>query len=69
MKTTNKEIIRKVNEGFATGDTEKILSYVAEDVRWDIPGMSTAIGKDEFRKEVNYDAFVGLPTITIKNEN
>ncbi len=66
--TTNKEIIRKVNEGFSEGDTEKILSYVADDVRWDIFGMSTAMGKDEFRKELNNEAFEGLPVITIKNE-
>jgi len=65
---TNKEIIRKVNEGFSEGDTEKILLYVADDVRWDIPGMPSHIGKDAFRKEINNENFTGLPTITIKNE-
>ncbi len=64
----NKEIIRKVNEGFTEGDTEKILLYMADDVRWDIPGMFTAVGKDEFRKEINNEVFEGVPTITIKNE-
>ena len=68
MSTKNKEIIQKVNEGFAEGDTEKILSYVADDVRWDIPGMATAVGKDEFREEINNENFEGLPTIKIKNE-
>ncbi len=29
---TNKEIIRKVNEGFNTGDTEAIIKFVADDV-------------------------------------
>ena len=68
MTTKNKEIIRKVNDGFAADDTETILSYVADDVRWTIAGMSTAVGKDEFRKEIHNDAFEGPPTITIKNE-
>ena len=65
---TNKEIIRKVNEGFSEGDNEKILQYVADDVHWDIIGISVHVGKDEFRKEINNDSFVGKPTITTKNE-
>ena len=65
---TNKEIIRKVNEGFSEGDNKKILLHVADDVHWDIIGFSTHIGKDAFRKEINNENFVGLPTITIKNE-
>ncbi len=48
---TNKEIIRKVNEGFAEGDTEKILLYVADDVRWDMPGMPSHMGKTHFVKK------------------
>ncbi len=57
---TNKEIIRKVNEGFAEGDREKILLYVADGVRWDMPGMPSPIGKDAFRKEINNENFTGL---------
>jgi uncharacterized protein len=66
--TTNKEIIRKVNQGFVTGDQETILSYVADDVRWDIAGVSTHIGKEAFRKEINNENFIGLPAISVKNE-
>ena len=66
--TTNKEIIQKVNEGFSEGDNEKILRYIADDVRWDIVGISTHIGKDAFDKEINNENFEGKPTITIKNE-
>ena len=68
MATKNKAIIRKVNEGFAEGDTEKILLYVADDVRWDMPGTFAHVGKDAFRKEINNENFVGVPAITIKNE-
>lgn len=65
---TNKEIIQKVNEGFSEGNTEKIMLYVADDVRWDLPGTFSHVGKEAFRKEVNNDAFEGLPSIVIKNE-
>jgi ketosteroid isomerase-like protein len=64
----NKEIIRKVNKGFASGDTQAILSHLTDDIRWDIAGISKAIGKEAFRKEISNEHFEGLPTITIKNE-
>jgi ketosteroid isomerase-like protein len=62
---TNKEIIQKVNDAFAAGDTDTILSFVADDVRWDVLGFSTAIGKEEFRREVENEGFEGRPVITI----
>lgn len=62
----NKEIIEKINEGFAEGDTEKILLYVADDIRWEMAGGFTHVGKDAFRKEIDNDNFEGTPTITIK---
>ena len=68
MSIKNKEIIRKVNEGFRQGDTEIILSHVADDVRWDVMGFSVAIGKEAFRKEIHNENFEGLPNITVKNE-
>ena len=63
---TNKEIIQLVNDGFVSGDTEAILSHVADDVRWDVVGISTAIGKEEFRREVENENFEGKPDITVK---
>ncbi len=65
---TNKKIIQKVNEGFAENNTDKIMQYVADDVRWDVMGASTSVGKDAFLREVNNEHFVGLPFIKIKNE-
>ena len=66
--TTNKEIIRKLNKGFEADDPEIILSCLADDIRWDVPGAFTAIGKEEYRQQIHNDNFVGAPTITIKNE-
>lgn len=64
---TNKEIVRQVNDGFASGDVDLIMSHIADDVRWDVVGISTAIGKDAFRKEVKNENFEGVPDITIHN--
>lgn len=68
MTTRNKEIIRKLNKGFEADDTEAILSCLADDIRWDVAGAFTAIGKEEYRKQIHNDNFVGAPAITIKNE-
>lgn len=65
---TNKEIIRKVNEAFNADDTDAIMSFVADDVRWDVVGFSTANGREEFRKEVENEGFKRPPIITIVSE-
>jgi uncharacterized protein len=68
MTAKNKEIIRKINRGFEEDDVEAILSCLADDVRWDVAGYFTANGKEEFRKQIHNEAFVGAPAITIINE-
>jgi uncharacterized protein len=65
---TNKEIVRAVNDAFNADDTDTIVSYVADDVRWDVIGFSTAIGREEFRKEVEREGFKRPPIITIIGE-
>jgi ketosteroid isomerase-like protein len=65
---TNKEIIRKVNAGFTADDVEAILLYVAEDVRWDVMGAFTALGKEEFRKSIHNENFEPGPFITTLHE-
>jgi uncharacterized protein len=64
----NKQVIRKLNKAFEADDVEAILSFLADDVRWDVAGYFTAMGKEEFRKQIHNEAFVGAPTITIINE-
>jgi hypothetical protein len=36
-----------------------------DDVEWDIPGMFHAVGKEAFDREIENEAFVGSPTLTI----
>ena len=40
----NKEIIRKLNKGFEAGDQEAILSCLADDIYWNVPGAFIANG-------------------------
>jgi ketosteroid isomerase-like protein len=68
MSLSNKEIIRKVNEGFGEGNTEKILLYVAEDVTWQMPGGFSLQGKEAFGKEASNNIMASPPVITVKNE-
>jgi ketosteroid isomerase-like protein len=67
MLKANKEIVRTINKGFEDDDVEKILSCLADDVRWEVANVFTAIGKEEFRKQIRNENFYP-PIITIKNE-
>lgn len=44
------------------------MSFVADDVRWDVVGFSTANGREEFRKEVENEGFIRPPIIEITGE-
>lgn len=64
----NKEVIRKLNKGFEAGDEETILSCLADDIYWNVPGAFTANSKEEYRKQITNENFTGTPVITIINE-
>lgn len=63
--TVNKRTVQKYIDGFRKSDHEQILSCLTNDVEWDIPGMFQAVGKEEFDKEIENEAFVGSPTLSI----
>ena len=63
--TENKKVVDKYIDGFRKSDHEQVLSCLTEDVEWEIPGAFNAVGKEAFDKEIENDAFVGSPTITI----
>ncbi|MGH8435156.1 MAG: hypothetical protein ACRERX_11890, partial [Pseudomonas sp.] len=46
-------------------DHAQILSCLTDDVEWEMPGAFHLVGKDAFDNEIENDAFVGSPTITI----
>jgi len=63
--SANKRTVEKYMEGFRKSDHAAVLSCLADDVEWVIPGMFHVRGKAAFDKEIENDAFVGSPTITI----
>lgn len=61
----NKTTVAKYMEGFRNSDHALILSCLTDDVVWEMPGTFHLTGKAAFDKEIENDAFVGRPTITI----
>ena len=61
----NKRTIERYMEGFRQSNHAMVLSCLTDDVEWVIPGMFHATGKAAFDKEIENDAFVGRPIITI----
>ena len=52
-------------DGFRKSNHEQILSCLTDHIVWEMPGAFHLIGKDSFDKEIENDAFVSSPTITI----
>jgi uncharacterized protein len=63
--TENKTVVERYLDGFTRSDHQQILSCLTEDVEWYMPGMFHLVGKAAFDKEIENDAFVGRPTITL----
>lgn len=63
--TENKKTVERYVDGFNKSDHEQILSCLTEEVEWEMPGAFHLVGKDAFDKEIENDAFVGSPAITI----
>ena len=61
----NKRTIERYMAGFRATDHEAILSCLTDDVEWVIPGMFHSKGKPAFDREIENDAFVGKPEITV----
>jgi uncharacterized protein len=63
--TENKRTVDRYMDGFRNSDHALILSCLTDDVEWEMPGAFHLVGKEAFDKEIENDAFVGSPTITI----
>jgi ketosteroid isomerase-like protein len=64
--TENKKTVETYMDGFKKSNHEQIMSCLTDDVEWEMPGAFHLVGKDAFDKEIENDAFVGSPVITIK---
>ena len=58
-------LITRYMDGFRRTDREQILSCLADDVEWEIPGVFHARGKDAFGERIVDEGFAGSPDITV----
>lgn len=63
--TPNQRTIERYMEAFRQLDHADVLACLTEDVEWIIPGAFHQRGKVEFDREIENDAFVGRPDITV----
>jgi ketosteroid isomerase-like protein len=63
--SVRKDVVESYIEGFRRTDHAQILSCLSDDVVWELPGYATLTGKDAFNREIENEAFVGSPTLTI----
>ena len=63
--TENRRTVERYIDGFNKSDHEQILSCLTDDVEWDMPGAFHLVGKRAFDGEIENEAFVGRPRITI----
>ena len=63
--TQNKKIVEMFMDGFRRTDRPLILSTLADDVEWELPGAFHARGKEEFDRHILGEGFVGSPAITV----
>lgn len=62
--TANKRTVEAYMEAFGRSDHQAVLSCLAEDVEWELPGAFHLVGKEAFDREIENDAFEGRPEIT-----
>jgi ketosteroid isomerase-like protein len=61
----NKRTVTQYMEAFARSDHEAVLSCLADDIEWVVPGAFHLVGKAAFDKEIGNEAFVGSPAIDL----
>jgi ketosteroid isomerase-like protein len=67
MQENNKELVRKINESFLSGNIEMVLDYIDENIKWNIVGMPCIQGKTDFIKTMEMMDFENFPNIKIKH--
>lgn len=65
MTSENKTTVAAYMEAFRASDHARVLSCLTDDVEWVIPGAVHLRGKEAFDREIENEAFVGRPLITV----
>jgi ketosteroid isomerase-like protein len=63
--TPNRRTVERYLDGFRKTDRARILSCLAEDVEWEIPGAFSIRGRDAFGGHIVDEGFRPHPDITV----
>lgn len=63
--TENKSVVAEYLDGFRKSDHAQVLSCLTDDVEWEMPGAFHLTGKEAFDGEIENEAFVGRPEISV----
>ena len=61
----NTETVERYLDGFRRSDHAQILTCLADDIEWHIPGVFTVQGKAEFAGHIIDEGFTGSPVIEV----
>jgi ketosteroid isomerase-like protein len=64
---TNTYLLKKISEEFAKGNLEFSGDYLAEDIKWNILGNDTIIGREQVLEVFQMLQLQSFPVIKIKN--
>lgn len=67
MQSDNEEFMNKIDERFTKDRNGFFLEYIAEDIRWNIIGKNSIVGKIKFLEEMKMQELENHPIITIRN--
>ena len=60
-----KDVVNEYLEGFRTSDHARVLACLTDDVEWSVHGHYHVVGKEAYDANIEDDAFVGSPVITM----
>jgi uncharacterized protein len=63
--TARKRVVERYVDGFRTGDHERILSCLTDDVVWEMPPHFELSGKAAFDDAIENEATPGLPDLQL----
>lgn len=63
--SASKKTVQEYMDAFNVTDHARILACLTDDVEWILPGAFHLRGKQAFDREIEGEAFVGSPEITV----
>jgi len=64
---SNKQLLKKISEEFAKGNLGFSEAYLAEDIKWNVLGEDTIVGKQQVLEASKMTQLQSFPVIKINN--